>query len=182
MGMLFNTDATREMLARINAEFSAANKYIWKGRHTDFAGGLKLHGIAKKWGVVPTTGGAGAKTNWEKWLDGVLHMTPCDPNLTYAVPGVTTYYPPVNPTSDVGAELRRLLRKAIRDDFCTEIIMVIQPDTKVCILQSEAIPSGGGYYSLAITLCTMDVTLAFTRAARLAKRRSRVGGRKKKKR
>jgi hypothetical protein len=156
MGMLFNTAATREMVYKINTEFSSANLSTWRSRLGDFGGGLNLHEIAQKWGVLPT--GTGPRARWKHWLVKILHMTACPALMPYPVTGVIQY-PAGSGDSNVGRELRRLIVQALLDQNCLEIVMVVQPDYSVRISQAETLPADGmpGKYSLAITLCTIEI-------------------------
>lgn len=158
MGMLFNTAATREMVARINAEFSAASLAAWRARIGDFNGSMNLHQIAQKWSVVPT--GTGPRARWKYWLVYILHTTPCDPLQPYPVIGIIQYPSSGAGSSNVGRELGKLLRQALLDTKCLEIYMVIQPDYNVRVAQAETIPVSGsttGEYTLALTVNTIEI-------------------------
>ncbi|MBS0517156.1 MAG: hypothetical protein JSR90_00605 [Proteobacteria bacterium] len=156
MGMIFNTPATLEMTAMVNTQFAASNLATWRARKGDFNGALNLHQIAARYGVVP--GSAQAQPRWRHWLVNILHQTACSALPAYTIPG-TTPYGPGGSGSNVGKELTKLMAQALDDPNCEEIVMVIQPHTSVYIAQAETIASQSapGRYSLAITLCTMQV-------------------------
>lgn len=160
MGMLFNSEATLEMIATVNDEFSKAKKKNkWKQHYGDFTGAMSLGGIANKHGVQPNKGGAKSRLRWQFWLDKVLHATPSD-DLPYPNGANGPYpHPPKSPTSNVGEQLKKLLASGIGDDSCAEIVMVIQPDTKVYLTQAQRIPliDPAGQYALVITLCTSEI-------------------------
>lgn len=160
MGMLFNSDATVEMVATVNDEFSKAKKKTkWKPHYGDFAGPMKLFAIANKHGVLPKKGGVKARARWEYWLDYVLHATPSD-DLAYPTGLEKPYlYPPTLPTSNVGDQLKKLLASGIADDYCAEIVMVIQPDSKVYLTQAQRIPllDPAGEYALVLTVSTFEI-------------------------
>lgn len=160
MGMLFNTDATVEMVATINDEFSKAKKKaVWKPRRQDFDPPKKLHEIARKHRVHPSKGGPGARARWYYWLDKILDSTLSD-QLAYPTGAQSPYpYPPVNANSFVGVELQKLLAIAIEDDLCEEIVVVVQPDTKVYVSQAQRLPliDPPGQYALVITLNTVEI-------------------------
>lgn len=165
MGMLFNTPATRQMTDMVNDEFSGGKLTSWRARLGDFSGN-NLHGVAKKWGVQPT--GNKPKARWKYWLDTVLDGTPCPSLSPYPVLGIIQYPPSGSGTSNVGHELKRLIIQALVDTNCQEIIMVVQPDYSVRVSQAETLPVAGmpGAYSLALTVCTIEVPASVGTARR----------------
>ena len=176
MGMLFNTPATREMTDMVNDQFSDGKLVSWRARLGDFSG-MNLHGVAKKWGVVP--GGTKPKARWKYWLENILDGTVC-PSLTpYPVLGIIQYPPSGSGSSNVGYELKKLIIQALADTNCQEIIMVVQPDYSVRVAQAETLPVVGmaGAYSLALTICTIEVpaNVGLTR-----RRRAKKAAKKKK--
>lgn len=177
MGMLFNTAATREMVNRINVEFAAGSLTTWRGRLTDFNGTLTLHGIADKWGVVPT--GTGPQARWKYWLVNILHKTKCDPLMPYPLPAPAVIQYPYSGSgsSNVGKELGKLFLQALKDKDCEEIYVVVQPDVNVRVSQAETIPSTttSGKYTLALTICTIEIPAIIT----LSGRRRRAAKKKK---
>ena len=171
MGMLFNTPATREMTDKVNDQFSANKLASWRARLGDF-GSMKLHGVAKKWGVVP--GGSGPKARWKYWPKTSSMATPFPSLTSYPVMGVIQYPPSGSGTSNVGHELKKLIIQALMDMNCQEIIMVVQPDYSVRVSQAETIPVSGmsGAYSLAITVCTIEVPASVKATAKRAKKKA----------
>jgi hypothetical protein len=175
MGMLFNTAATREMVARINAEFSAASLANWRARIGDFNGSMNLHQIAQKWSVVPS--GTGPKARWKYWLVNILHTTPCDPLQPYPVIGIIQYPNSGAGSSNVGRELGKLLRQALQDQLCLEVYVVVQPDYNVRVSQAETIPVSGsttGEYTLALTVCTIEIPANAVRIRRKAAKKKKA--------
>jgi hypothetical protein len=170
--MLFNTPATREMTEKVNDQFSGGKLTSWRARLGDF-GSMNLHGVAAKWGVVPG-GGNGPKARWKYWLDTTLGATACAPLSPYPVIGIIQYPPSGNGTSNVGHELKRLIIQALVDTNCQEIIMVVQPDYSVRVSQAETIPVTGmsGAYSLAITICTVEVPATIAAPRRRATKKA----------
>jgi hypothetical protein len=170
--MLFNTPATREMTDKVNFEFSGGKLTSWRARLGDF-GSMNLHGVAHKWGVVPG-GGNGPKARWKYWLDNILGGTACSPLTPYPVMGIIQYPPSGSGTSNVGHELKRLIIQALGDMNCKEIIMVVQPDYSVRVSQAETIPVAGmsGAYSLALTVCTIEIPSSVAAATKRAKKKA----------
>lgn len=185
--MLFNTAATREMLNKVNEEFSTDNFEEWRSNKTEFNGVKDLHDIAMNNGIAPT--GHRQRKRWKHWLKEILHKSAAPPNLTYRVSPPTTTFGCAG-TSFVGRELVRLFKQALDDNNCAEIVMVIQPDTKVCITQAQVLPIATipGKYSLAITLSTIEVPPVIPAAPAPAPAAANllpdgpIGGGKKKKR
>jgi hypothetical protein len=187
MGMLFNTEQTRKMVARLNTHFAAkgppGNGRImkWRGKKKralfDQDGGtaVDLVKIATDENVVvdPADDDDAGKVNakWMTWL-GEIYKAPCT-RLSRFHPrtAVAPADPSVNTT--VGKELSQQIWQGLDDAAnCEEIMFTVVPSEKTIFIdEATKIPLANGNYTLLITIHTTEAADAKAAVRKMIKDR-----------
>lgn len=187
MGLLFNTEETMKMVARINKHFAAKteggrlNKWRKPGKKKLFKKGgtdrKSLNNIAvdEKVSVDPADDDDDSTKNakWLEWLDG-LASTPCTTFATFkpAAPASAT-------VSDVGTELSHMIFQGLDDDpNCKEIVVSVVPSSSISLDLWQQIPNASGGYSLLLTVHTVEASKMKATITKMVQAR-RAAGKKK---
>ena len=185
MGMLFNTEQTRKMVARLNTHFASkgapGNGRItkWRRRNKralfDQDGGtaIELVAIATNENVVvdPADDDDDGKVNakWMTWL-GEIYRAPCTKLSRFHPRSV-----PANPSANttVGKELSQQIWQGLDDAAnCEEIMFTVVPSpNNIFIDEATKIPLANGNYTLLITIHTTEAAAAKAAVRKMIKDR-----------
>jgi hypothetical protein len=162
MGLILNTPATIEMIAKCNSLFGSGSLSWWRqqpqrGWFTGTTTKKKLHDIAKAINFYPSNGaGSPEGKNWIKWLkqlDGGPVPTPAD-------------------------RLIECIAEALNDTDCVEVIFVVTFTTSQYATVSCAQLGPANGYSKVITVDTPSVQTMKRQVRR--RKAARVKSRRKK--
>lgn len=186
MGMLFNTEQTRKMVARLNTHFAAkgapGHGRIAKWRRNrrralfDQDGGtaVDLATIATDENVVvdPAEDDDDGRINakWMTWL-GQIYLAPCT-KLSRFHPRSAVAPPDPSVNTTVGKELSQQIWQGLDDAAnCEEIMFTVVPSQTISIDEATKIPLANGYYTLLITIHTTEAAAAKAAVRKMIKDR-----------
>lgn len=172
MGMLFNSPATVEMLAKVNHSFGPGNISRWRKpkRLAYFAptgsGQQKLHDIVDSESIYPDSGSDGSEgTSWTNWLTHLSTITQS------------------GGLANVGDDVRSYIYNSLSTNKCKEIIFVVVPsDSDDVTTSAVTFPSqpGNGPFATIITIRTATVASIMAMKRRLAAQRKKAKSKKAK--